>query len=318
MASASWLHAIVAPPSPNGTPKPGTIVLTPTQRLKRFVSEDVAKKLMDLVHNLAGKTSAALREDAFLVTINGVGALAGQGHNVSLGQPGEAAAGGSRAGVRLLSGAHPGERATAGDSPGGRSLSAPDASAGETNKSPAAPEPKVKKGGLKPDAFGSVADIAAMAAEQKEDALMPPPPPTDEQRLGFEALLGSGRFVRSVLACSMEVVVASYKTATLKFPAIPRLLGLDAFDVSSIIEPFVRADTTMPREVKKHFNALEETIMETLAWSKGSSLFGFMRAAESGYLPRQARRRGARGGVRRRGQPRGDRPGLPRRRHEGD
>jgi retinoblastoma-like protein 1 len=55
--------------------------------------------------------------------------------------------------------------------------------------------------------------------------------------------------------------------------------------VSSIIEPFVRADTTMPREVKKHFNALEETIMETLAWSKGSSLFGFMRAAESGYLP---------------------------------
>jgi retinoblastoma-like protein 1 len=82
----------------------------------------------------------------------------------------------------------------------------------------------------------------------------------------------------------MEVVVASYKTATLKFPAIPRLLGLDAFDVSSIIEPFVRADTTMPREVKKHFNALEETIMETLAWSKGSSLFGFMRAAESGYL----------------------------------
>ena len=41
----------------------------------------------------------------------------------------------------------------------------------------------------------------------------------------------------------------------------------------------------MPREVKKHFNALEETIMETLAWSKGSSLFGFMRAAESGHLP---------------------------------
>ena len=162
--------------------------------------------------------------------------------------------------------------------------SVPDASAVETNKSPK-PEPKVKKGGLKPDAFGSVADIAAMAAEQKEDALMPPPPPTDEQRLGFEALLCSGRFVRSVLACSMEVVVASYKTATLKFPAIPRLLGLDAFDVSSIIEPFVRADTTMPREVKKHFNALEETIMETLAWSKGSSLFGFMRAAESGYLP---------------------------------
>ena len=284
MASASWLHAIVAPPSPNGTPKPGTIVLTPTQRLKRFVSDDVAKKLMDLVHTLAGRTSAALREDAFLVTINGVGALAGQEHNVSLDnlvkrRQEEAV----RVFAYFLELILENEQRLVIRQAG--SASAPDASDGETNKSPAAPEPKVKKGGLKPDAFGSVADIAAMAAEQKEDALMPPPPPTDEQRLGFEALLGSGRFVRSVLACSMEVVVASYKTATLKFPAIPRLLGLDAFDVSSIIEPFVRADTTMPREVKKHFNALEETIMETLAWSKGSSLFGFMRAAESGYLP---------------------------------
>ena len=274
----------MAPPSPNGTPKPGTVVLTPTQRLKRFVSDDVAKKLMDLVHNLAGKTSAALREDAFLVTINGVGALAGQGHNVSLDnlvkrRQEEAV----RVFAYFLELILENEQRLVIRQAG--AASAPDASAGETNKSPAAPEPKVKKGGLKPDAFGSVADIAAMAAEQKEDALMPPPPPTDEQRLGFEALLGSGRFVRSVLACSMEVVVASYKTATLKFPAIPRLLGLDAFDVSSIIEPFVRADTTMPREVKKHFNALEETIMETLAWSKGSSLFGFMRAAESGYLP---------------------------------
>ena len=79
--------------------------------------------------------------------------------------------------------------------------------------------------------------------------------------------------------------MASYKTATLKFPAIPRLLGLDAFDVSSIIEPFVRADPTMPREVKKHFNAIEERIMETMAWSKGSSIFGYMRAAESGAPP---------------------------------
>ena len=83
----------------------------------------------------------------------------------------------------------------------------------------------------------------------------------------------------------MEVVVASYKTATLKFPAIPRLLGLDAFDVCNIIEPFVRADATMPREVKKHFNAIEETIMETSAWAKGSSLVGFLRAAKSGVPP---------------------------------
>ena len=272
MASAAWLHAIVAPPSPNGTPKrPTSGQMEPTQRLARFVSEEVAKKLMDSVHNLAGKTSAALREDAFLVTINGVGLLAGEGHNVSLDNLVKRR---QEEAVRVFAyflelileneQRHVIRRA-------------------EAAKPPAKPPAKTASPTVERRA--SVADIAAIAAEQKEDALLPPPPPTDAQRAGFEALLGSGRFVRSVLACSMEVVVASYKTATLKFPAIPRLLGLDAFDVSSIIEPFVRADTTMPREVKKHFNALEETIMETLAWSKGSSLFGFMRAAESGHIP---------------------------------
>ena len=80
--------------------------------------------------------------------------------------------------------------------------------------------------------------------------------------------------MRAVLACAMEVVVASYKTATLKFPAVPRLLGLDAFDVVGIIEPFVRADPTMPREVKKHFNAIEERVMETMAWRRGSASSG--------------------------------------------
>jgi hypothetical protein len=136
---------------------------------------------------LAGKTSAALREDAFLVTINGVGALAGQGHNVSLDNLVKRR---QEEAVRVF--AYFLELILENEQrlvirQAGSASSAPDASAGETNKSPAAPEPKVKKGGLKPDAFGSVADIAAMAAEQKEDALMPPPPPTDEQRLGFRS-----------------------------------------------------------------------------------------------------------------------------------
>lgn len=297
MASAAWLHAIVAPPSPNGTPKRPSGQLEPTQRLARFVSDEVAKKLMDSVHNLAGKTSAALREDAFLVTINGVGLLAGQGHNVSLDNLVKRR---QEEAVRVF--AYFLELILENEQ---RHV----IRQAEAAKPPA--KPPAKTASPTAERRGSVADIAAIAAEQKEDALLPPPPPTAAQRAGFEALLGSGRFVRSVLACSMEVVVASYKTATLKFPAIPRLLGLDAFDVSSIIEPFVRADTTMPREVKKHFNALEETIMETSAWSKGSSLFGFMRAAESGHLPARGPAAAALAAVSGRGQPgAGDGPGA--------
>ena len=281
MASAAWLHTIVSSSSTaasDGTPR-GKKKPEPAERLARFVSVEVAEKLMKSVHALAGKTSAALREDAFLVTINGVAALAGAGHNVSLDnlvkrRQEEAVQVFAYFMERILEGEHarlasePREvRSGGGDGTGVSGMPPPPAGSGLGAGS------------------GSVADIAALAAETAEPAPPPLSAPDAAQRAGYEALLGSSRLVRSVLACAMEVVVASYKTATLKFPAIPRLLGLDAFDVSSIIEPFVRADPTMPREVKKHFNAIEERIMETMAWSKGSSIFGYMRAAESGAPP---------------------------------
>ena len=79
MASASWLHGIVSASAPGGAAS-----LPPAVRLARFLGEESAARLVETVHGLAGKTSAALREDAFLVTINGVAALAGAGHNVSL------------------------------------------------------------------------------------------------------------------------------------------------------------------------------------------------------------------------------------------
>ena len=251
----------------------------PARRIARFVGEDVAKRLMETVHGLAGKTSAALREDAFLVTINGVAALAGAGHNVSLDKlvrrrQEEAV----RVFAYFLELVLEGEqRRSLGGDGGPASASLSLSAAAEAKSSITVAGAVASSGG--------VADVAALAAET---ATRPAPTladPDDAQKKSFRALVSSSRFVRSVLACSMEVVVASYKTATLKFPAIPRLLGLDAFDVCNIIEPFVRADATMPREVKKHFNAIEETIMETSAWAKGSSLVGFLRAAKSGVPP---------------------------------
>ena len=276
MASAAWLHAIVASEASGARAAPRP---EPARRIARFVGEDVAKRLMETVHGLAGKTSAALREDAFLVTINGVAALAGAGHNVSLDKlvrrrQEEAV----RVFAYFLELVLEGEqRRSLGGDGGPASASLSLSAAAEAKSSITVAGAVASSGG--------VADVAALAAET---ATRPAPTladPDDAQKKSFRALVSSSRFVRSVLACSMEVVVASYKTATLKFPAIPRLLGLDAFDVCNIIEPFVRADATMPREVKKHFNAIEETIMETSAWAKGSSLVGFLRAAKSGVPP---------------------------------
>ena len=77
MASASWLRHRVrlgARPRPRCRPPCAS----------RASWARGAARLVETVHGLAGKTSAALREDAFLVCINGVAALAGAGHNVSL------------------------------------------------------------------------------------------------------------------------------------------------------------------------------------------------------------------------------------------
>jgi retinoblastoma-like protein 1 len=75
----------------------------------------------------------------------------------------------------------------------------------------------------------------------------------------------------------MEVVVSTYKTSTLAFPATTYLLGIHPFDLATIIEPFVRADMSMPREIQRHFNSIEEKTLERLAWCKGSTLFEFLK-----------------------------------------
>ena len=253
MNSASWLQTIVSPATGGGK--------DPVERLSRFVSPDVAKKVMDNVHTLSGKTSAALRADAFLVTSS-----VNNASFDALVERRQAEAVQVFAHFLLLILEEELKK-------GAKSMSDAEKESQESKK-------------LIPPRRNSVLDIAVLAAEETKT---PEPSastsPTAEQRATFSKLLDSSRFVRSVLACSMEVVVRSYKTATLKFPAIPELLDLTPFDVTNIFETFVSVDTTMPREVKKHFNDIEESIMEHMAWMKGSNLFGFMKAAATGTPP---------------------------------
>lgn len=98
----------------------------------------------------------------------------------------------------------------------------------------------------------------------------------EKRDVNFTALLESSRFTKSLLTCCMEVIVSTYKTSTLAFPATTHLLGMHPFDLITIIEPFVRADMDMPREIQRHFNSLEEKTLERLAWCKGSTLFEFL------------------------------------------
>ena len=70
----------------------------------------------------------------------------------------------------------------------------------------------------------------------------------DERDADFTSLLASERFTKCLLACAMEVVVTTYKTSTLAFPATTQLLGIHPFDLVTIIESFVRADAEAPRD----------------------------------------------------------------------
>ncbi|XP_024397296.1 retinoblastoma-related protein-like isoform X2 [Physcomitrium patens] len=99
---------------------------------------------------------------------------------------------------------------------------------------------------------------------------------SEEQRLhthNLTSLLSNERFHRCMIACSAELVLATHKTVTMGFPAVLEPAGITAFDLSKVIEYFVRHEETLPRELKRHLNTIEERILESMAWEKGSSMY---------------------------------------------
>ncbi|GAB2281346.1 Retinoblastoma- protein 1 [Dionaea muscipula] len=89
----------------------------------------------------------------------------------------------------------------------------------------------------------------------------------------FASLLTSERFHRCMLACSAELVLATRKTATMLVPAVLEKIGIIAFDISKVIEGFVRHEDSLPRELRRHLNSLEEILLDSMVWEKGSSVY---------------------------------------------
>nr|GEV53483.1 retinoblastoma-related protein [Tanacetum cinerariifolium] len=76
------------------------------------------------------------------------------------------------------------------------------------------------------------------------------------------SLLTNERFHRCMLACSAELVLATHKTVTMLFPAVLERTGITAFDLSKVIESFIRHEESLPRELRRHLNSLEERLLE--------------------------------------------------------
>ncbi|TKC37825.1 hypothetical protein EI555_010286, partial [Monodon monoceros] len=101
---------------------------------------------------------------------------------------------------------------------------------------------------------------------------------SEEERLSiqnFSKLLNDNIFHMSLLACALEVVMATYSRSSsqnldtgtdLSFPWILNVLNLKAFDFYKVIESFIKAEANLTREMIKHLERCEHRIMESLAW----------------------------------------------------
>lgn len=99
------------------------------------------------------------------------------------------------------------------------------------------------------------------------------------QASNLTSLLTNERFHRCMLACSAELVLATHKTVTMLFPAVLEKTGITAFDLSKVIESFIRHEESLPRELRRHLNSLEERLLESMVWEKGSSMYNSLTIA---------------------------------------
>lgn len=98
------------------------------------------------------------------------------------------------------------------------------------------------------------------------------------------SLLSNERFHRCMLACSAELVLATHKTVTMLFPAVLERTGITPFDLSKVIESFIRHEESLPRELRRHLNSLEERLLESMVWERGSSLYNSLIVAKPSLL----------------------------------
>ncbi|NWU83301.1 RB protein, partial [Onychorhynchus coronatus] len=107
----------------------------------------------------------------------------------------------------------------------------------------------------------------------------------------FSTLLNDNIFHTSLLACAVEVVMATYgrnasqsdgtsAETDLSFPWILNVFDLKAFDFYKVIESFIKAEPSLTREMIKHLERCEHRIMESLAWQSGSPLFDLIKQSK--------------------------------------
>ncbi|XP_075055797.1 retinoblastoma-associated protein [Mixophyes fleayi] len=113
---------------------------------------------------------------------------------------------------------------------------------------------------------------------------------SEEERLSmhnFSKLLNNEIFHTCLLACAVEVVMATYgrnlfqsqsnPETAISFPWILRVFDQKAFDFYKVIESFIKAEPSLTKDMIKHLEHCEYMIMECLAWQSDSPLFDLIK-----------------------------------------
>ncbi|XP_077542386.1 retinoblastoma-like protein 2 isoform X2 [Haemaphysalis longicornis] len=86
-------------------------------------------------------------------------------------------------------------------------------------------------------------------------------------------------FQQSLFACCLEIVMFCYNSQR-EFPWILDVFNLMPYNFYKIIEPLIRAEEGLWREVVKHLNHIEEQILECLSWKDDSPLWDAIEHSE--------------------------------------
>ncbi|CAI0442903.1 unnamed protein product [Linum tenue] len=108
----------------------------------------------------------------------------------------------------------------------------------------------------------------------------------------LSTLLTMKKFHSCMLACSVELVLAARKPATmLLFPAILEQIDITAFELVEVLQCFLRHEESMPCELRMHLESLKERLLESTVWEAGSLMYDSLEVAEPMLVSEVARLR---------------------------
>lgn len=95
---------------------------------------------------------------------------------------------------------------------------------------------------------------------------------SSSEKVDLTGLLSHELFHRSLFACCLEIVIFSYNSQRV-FPWIVEIFELAPYHFYKVVEIVIRAEEGLSRDVIKHLNHIEESILECLAWHRSSPLW---------------------------------------------